>query len=261
MSTYPGGKNGSGVYQKIINLMPPHKIYIEPFLGGGAIMRMKRRAPMANIGIDADAAVIQNWRGGAIDLVHGDALAWLRENGYVDRPDTLVYCDPPYLFETRKKRGDLYTVEFGDVDQHRHLLGILTSLPCMVMISGYWSTLYAQLLRDWRWIEFQAMTRGATMATEYVWLNFPQPLELHDYRYLGENFRERERIKRKQKRWRERLESMDEVERYAMLSVLENLRSPGSLDTSGDDCRRASPDGAMLSTTSADGDAAPFQVF
>ena len=36
--TYPGGKSGSGVYQQLINLMPPHKIYIEAFLGGGAIM-------------------------------------------------------------------------------------------------------------------------------------------------------------------------------------------------------------------------------
>ena len=32
---YPGGKSGSGVYQKLINLMPPHDVHIEPFLGGG----------------------------------------------------------------------------------------------------------------------------------------------------------------------------------------------------------------------------------
>jgi DNA adenine methylase len=32
---YPGGKSGAGVYQTIINLMPPHTVYIEPFLGGG----------------------------------------------------------------------------------------------------------------------------------------------------------------------------------------------------------------------------------
>jgi hypothetical protein len=41
---YAGGKNGAGVYQTIINLMPPHDVYIEPFLGGGAIMRQKRPA-------------------------------------------------------------------------------------------------------------------------------------------------------------------------------------------------------------------------
>jgi len=37
---YPGGKSGAGVYQTIINRMPPHRVYIEPFLGGAAIMRL-----------------------------------------------------------------------------------------------------------------------------------------------------------------------------------------------------------------------------
>jgi hypothetical protein len=35
--SYPGGKSGSGVYQTLINLMPPHDIYIEPFLGMGGV--------------------------------------------------------------------------------------------------------------------------------------------------------------------------------------------------------------------------------
>jgi site-specific DNA-adenine methylase len=54
---YPGGKNGAGVYQTIINLMPPHDVYIEPFLGGGAIMRQKRPA-LLNIGVDLDPGAI-----------------------------------------------------------------------------------------------------------------------------------------------------------------------------------------------------------
>jgi hypothetical protein len=37
--------------------VPPHEVYIEPFLGGGAIMRQKRPA-LLNIGLDLDAAVI-----------------------------------------------------------------------------------------------------------------------------------------------------------------------------------------------------------
>ena len=39
--SYPGGKAAPGTFQKIINLMPPHEVYIEPFLGGGAILRKK----------------------------------------------------------------------------------------------------------------------------------------------------------------------------------------------------------------------------
>jgi len=52
---YPGGKGG--VYHKLINLMPPHEIYIETHLGGGAIMRNKYPAKR-NIGIEIDSQVI-----------------------------------------------------------------------------------------------------------------------------------------------------------------------------------------------------------
>jgi DNA adenine methylase len=55
---YPGGKGG--VYQKLINIMPPHEVYIETHLGGGAIMRNKRPAKI-NIGIEIDPKVIAMW--------------------------------------------------------------------------------------------------------------------------------------------------------------------------------------------------------
>src|SRR4051812_1634408 len=58
--TYPGGKSGSGVYQALINLIPPHSVYVEPFLGGGAVMRCKLPARLS-IGIDLDPDVIAGW--------------------------------------------------------------------------------------------------------------------------------------------------------------------------------------------------------
>jgi hypothetical protein len=100
--TYPGGKNGSGVYQKIINQMPPHRTYIEAFLGGGAILRAKRPA-MVNIGIDLDKKVVHEWgfvewRGGIpnLEVIWADAIRWLdeaRQGVEVDR------CDEDLLFE------------------------------------------------------------------------------------------------------------------------------------------------------------------
>ncbi|HCN3270845.1 TPA: DNA adenine methylase, partial [Klebsiella michiganensis] len=36
--SYLGSKAASGVYQKIIAEMPPHDVYIETHLGGGAVM-------------------------------------------------------------------------------------------------------------------------------------------------------------------------------------------------------------------------------
>ena len=65
------------------------------------------------------------------------------------------------------------------------------------------------------------MTRGGRLATEWVWMNYADPVALHDYRYLGEDFRERERIKRKTQRWVNRLQTMPLLERRALLAALE----------------------------------------
>ncbi len=236
--SYPGGKNGSGVYQTIINLMPPHDTYIEPFLGAGAVMRMKRPAAR-NIGIDRDPAAIEHFvscttqKGDkkrapdhnaifddadvtAVTVTNGDAFDFLA--GYAYTGCELVYCDPPYLHETRSRK-DLYAHELTD-DDHARLLDILKSLPCMVMVSGYWSQMYADALKDWTATHFQAMTRGGRQATEWLWYNYPEPIALHDDRYLGETFRERERIKRKKQRWVNRLQTMPILERRALLAAM-----------------------------------------
>jgi len=221
MTTYPGGKGGAGVYQTLINRMPPHDTYIETHLGGGAVLRSKRPA-RRNIGIDLDPAVIESWQQRdheGIELVGGDTLAFLQDFSFTG--NELVYADPPYLMETRRS-GPLYRYEYT-TEQHRELLDTLKTLPCKVMISGYWSALYDQALDGWEAISFEAQTRGGTTATEWVWMNYPTPVALHDYRYLGESFRERERIKRKMQRWVNRLESMPHLERQALSAALSKV--------------------------------------
>lgn len=262
--TYPGGKNGAGVFQTIINLMPPHRVYIEPFLGGGAIMRLKRPAAL-NIGIDLDSAVIARMRDAAGGIVSsGDAVPIVRKVGAGSHPqkrragpphvksgdtgdrarfqffnrnafqflydyqftgDELVYCDPPYMHSTRTRR-DLYQFEMTDA-QHVELLQIIRSLRCRVMISGYWTKLYAEKLSGWNSATYQAVTRSGRVATEWLWFNFPEPVALHDYRFLGRNFRERERIKRKKLRWANRLRTMPVLERRALMAALD-LASPNA---------------------------------
>ena len=86
-------------------------------------------------------------------------------------------------------------------------------------ISGYWSALYADTLSTWRVCSFQAQTRGGVV-TEYLWCNYPAPTALHDYRYLGKDFRERERIKRITTRWVKRLQKMPLLQRQALLAAL-----------------------------------------
>ncbi len=225
---YPGGKGGC--FRHLVNLMPPHEVYIETHLGGGNILERKKPAAR-NIGIDVDPEVIatwshrQEWRG-RVELKCVDAVSFLRaypfkHPPFVDR--TLVYADPPYLHSTRV-RLDRYRHEYTEA-QHIELLGVLVTLPCAVMISGYDSPLYRDTLERshaWKCVEFQSMTRRG-LRLECVWFNFEPPAELHDARYVGDNYRERERIKRKRVRWRRRFEQMSAGERQVVFEALAEL--------------------------------------
>ena len=135
--------------------------------------------------------------------------------------DELVYCDPPYLPTTRPAGRKLYRFEMTNAD-HRRLLRAIRDLPCMVMISGYWSQMYAHALKAWNVTSYEAMTRGGP-AVEYLWFNFPPPVALHDYRFLGKDFRERERIKRQKARWTARLLRMPPLQRQALLAAIAEI--------------------------------------
>lgn len=225
--TYPGGKNGSGVYQAIINQIPPHYTYVEGFLGGGAIMRRKRPADV-NIGIDADPNVIYAWSMNPPQGAPSDVILhcrnfqdWIILTEHIQR-DTFIYLDPPYLMDTRSTQDQYYLFDMADRESHERLLLDLQQVECMVMISGYRSALYADLLHDWRMITYTGMTRRGPRE-ECLWMNYPEPTALHDYRYLGEGYRERERIQRKVRRWKARLARMDRLERLAIMEAISEV--------------------------------------
>lgn len=186
---------------------------------------LNKKPAACSIGIDSDAAVIRSWEndlripGGIYQ--NGEAISFLKR--YKWRGGEFVYADPPYLMSTRRSKQPIYAHEFGTEKQHAKLLDVLLSLPCMVAISGYWSQLYEDKLKGWRSISFLTGTQGGTVATEWLWMNYPEPTELHDYRYLGKNFREREKINRQRKRWRARLQKMSQLQRYALLSSIAEL--------------------------------------
>lgn len=212
---YPGGKGR--IYQRLISMMPPHRVYIETHLGGGAILRAKEPAERS-IGIEINPIVVAERRRDpevGAEIVQDDAITFLRKYDFVG--DEFVYCDPPYLPEARR-RTKVYKFDYSERD-HAELLAVLKLLPCAIMLSGYPSDLYDDELRGWRRVEFDAVTH-AGVATEVVWMNYDTPLVLHDHSHVGRGFREREAIKRRRCRLVTRIRRMSARERGALYAEL-----------------------------------------
>ncbi|MCT8873797.1 DNA adenine methylase [Shewanella xiamenensis] len=215
MKNYLGSKNGSGVSEAIINLMPPHELYIEPFLGTGAVM--KKKAPASrSIGIDKDPVCISSFHREDVELYNTCAFQFLRDFEFQSTGSVVVYLDPPYVHSTRTSQAR-YKYELTD-DDHRELLTLVRGMPCFVLLSGYRNSLYEEMLADWWSTDFQVMSRGG-VRTETVWCNFV-PGDVHYHTFAGKNFTDRQRIKRKAKRWAKNFKSLPPGERQALLAAM-----------------------------------------
>jgi DNA adenine methylase len=211
---YPGGKGKT--YQHVINLMPPHRVYIETHLGGGAVMRHKRPAER-NIGLDADTRVIESWadRAGEVELFCTTAEDFLRT--YDFRGDELLYVDPPY-FPTTRRRARVYRHDYAAQD-HEQLVEVLGGLPCKIILSGYANPFYERALSHWRTHSFEAKTH-TEVRVETLWFNFERPPVLHDSRYLGDDFRQRQVNRRRMLRLQDRVARLAPAERAAFTQWL-----------------------------------------
>lgn len=217
LMSYPGGKGRA--FPQLINLMPPHGIYIETHMGSGAVLRHKRPAART-IGIERDPDVVAAWYAETdavpnAEIFTGNAAEFLR--GFPFRGDELVYADPPYCPRLRRQPRR-YRVDYA-CDDHESLLSILTKLPCMVMISGYACALYDRSLKDWH--RHDLMVAGQTgLRMESLWMNYPPPTVLHDHRFLGATFREREAISRRRLTLMNKIDRAPVLERAAILAEI-----------------------------------------
>lgn len=135
-----------------------------------------------------------------------------------------LYLDPPYLIGSRKSAKRLYRHEMSEADHVRLLetiswIGSRSWLDVRILIHHYDCDLYRSWLESWRSFRYRSQCRTG-WAWERVWLNYDEPCELHDCSFLGSNKRERERINRRLRRWKSRLEQLPALERQAILEGL-----------------------------------------
>lgn len=129
------------------------------------------------------SGVVSRWLGG-VDLLPeiGERLLRVQiENRpaidvikLYDSEDTLFYCDPPYVHETR---GDskAYSHEMTD-EQHHELAEVLNGVKGMVALSNYDCELMEQLYPPERWRKVVAPSRTnhstKDRRTEVLWVNY-----------------------------------------------------------------------------------------
>lgn len=96
----------------------------------------------------------------------------------LDLPETLYYCDPPYMHETRVTTKEYGEHEMG-VAEHTGLLGILSAIKGKFVLSGYRSSLYDDLAERCKWhrVDFEIPNQASSkkvkeIKTECVWCNF-----------------------------------------------------------------------------------------
>jgi len=216
---YPGGKNGDGVYQRIINLIPPHKVWVEACGGSAAITRHICAAEESYV-IEVDpvqSECLREQLGSRAIVVHGDFIEKLG----VAKPacvDSLLYIDPPYLVDVRTAGRTMYRYDWT-VSDHISFLKWVVKRGERIIITHPTCDLYLSALPGWNRVAYQYMSRNG-LRNDCIWMNYPAPERLHDYSYIGRDKTDRQRIQRKIDRELSKLSALNPLERNAIISAV-----------------------------------------
>jgi DNA adenine methylase len=113
-----------------------------------------------------------DWANYTVVIENRPALDVIRQ---YDDSEALIYLDPPYVLDSRKRTDHGYRQEMSDED-HRELARVLHGVAGMVIISGYQTELYDELYAGWRRVETVAHGtgahgRGCSTAREVLWIS------------------------------------------------------------------------------------------
>lgn len=228
LQKYKGNKAIDGVYHKIINNIPKHSVYMELFAGGAAIARilyqvgaMAPECVLNDLDTDVTKALAAEFQlatvknENAIEII----AAILSDQNFCH--DKFAFLDPPYKLETRPNSPILYDNEMDDED-HVKLLYTILEAKFPIMVIHPKCELYDTMLNDWRQIEIKIRYHNKT-SIEILYMNYPEDLPLQCYNFLGKNWMDRQRIRRKGERLLKKITGLPKDEQNYLLNALQSL--------------------------------------
>lgn len=232
---YFGGKSGNGTYQTIVNHIPPHRAKYSLYLGNCAVTRKIKEAEF-NFLNDIDPVVMSAW--GDLDLpanytlLNECALQILKHlhtrndielTGGVPANERFIHLDPPYLKSTRKSQEDVYRFQV-DQKHHEDLLGQVVAMTGhKIMLLHYPNPLYDEVLlktNGWNHTDFYSIIRNG-LALERIYYNYNLSDNLlHDYSYIGKDFRQREAWERQRLNLLKKLNDLPPLLKNSIISEI-----------------------------------------
>lgn len=223
---YPGAKSGSGIIQWLINNIPYHLRYYELFAGSAQLYRAKTKAKLSVLAdIDQNVVVRLVNETKIIEcpgnkIITGSFFDVIKDINFQAGVD-FIYLDPPYPKSSRRSERPIYNHEMLEDSEHEKLLKLILKLEANVMISTRQNELYDIYLKNWRKKTFDTRGRHGT-ETEVIYMNYPEPQLLHQYDYLGNDYIDRQRIKRKVVRFYKKIQLLPSLEKHLFIQELIN---------------------------------------
>lgn len=209
-----------------------HTRYFELYAGSAQYFFNKRPAKFSLL-TDIDQNVCSrlnalaydlNLRLNTTEIKCCNAINELRSWHFI--PTDFIYLDPPYPPSSRRNPDKkLYKFEMSYQD-HEKLLSIIAidmnaraERKPMIMISTRANDLYNKALFDWRKATFNTADRGGA-AQEIIYMNYPEPKFLHQYDFAGDNYINRQCIKRKMQRFAKRIKELPTHEKHLFIQEI-----------------------------------------
>ena len=220
MRNYVGSKGGLIIKSFLFNYVPKVKRYFSLFYGKGSFENLQEFDNVNWICSEKNTE-LQLFSSMTAVIAYLDYKYLIEENVFT--ADDFLFCDPPYMFSTRLSGQKYYKHEFTEND-HILFLNLIKDIPAKILITHPKNELYTSMLPGWNCVEFSYQTRNGTF-TDAIYFNYASgDIELLTYDYLGKDFIDRQRIKRKNKNLIKKIKNLSFHERMMLYEKLNQLQ-------------------------------------